>query len=131
MAGDPGRYEDTPGAYRFGARGNYAAFEGEWKLVQITAGEETTTRLYRIREDPNEKDDLTGSHPDVAARLTARIDQLPKGENISGPDGRRGEAGRGRQGGAGNPAGARGRRRADPTAPPETRKPYAEAAARD
>ncbi|MCP5116505.1 MAG: arylsulfatase [bacterium] len=108
-----------------GANGSYTVLRGEWKLVRHAEPGDNPSELYNLSADPNEKRDLAAEHPEIVKELTARVDRLPKSESIGGrPPGR----GRGR---AGGPPGGRRNRPNNPTAPPERREPYAEAAARN
>ena len=60
-------------------RGAFAltAFDEEWKLVQdIRQGllsAEVTNHLFRIREDPYERNDLAAAHPEVVAEMAEAI----------------------------------------------------------
>jgi arylsulfatase A-like enzyme len=59
--------------------------EDEWKLIVRYDGDDTTqyrnvhiwdkarTRLYRIKDDPNEKHDVSVDHPEVVERMKKRI----------------------------------------------------------
>jgi arylsulfatase A-like enzyme len=64
----------------------YAIFSGEWKLVREIARQDgsATNLLYRIAEDPGEKQDLAARHPVVVRDLAARIDAWRK---LYPPDG--------------------------------------------
>ena len=129
-----------------GSRGNFALFHQGWKLVQnAPRGGESVTYLFRIAEDPFEKNDLAAKHPELVRQLAAEIDAFPKGRSLAGgpgPAGRqpgqRAQPGQ-RQGaatGTRRQAGqrpAQGQRRQGPRASgetKETRPPYAEAATR-
>ena len=122
---------------------NFAVFHGEWKLVRAVARGQSgpTTYLFRIREDPDEKNNLAAENPDLVKQLEAEIDAFPKGKPLGGPP--PGARARGRR-----PAGARPRqagqqaRRSRPgpggqppdgdsAGGPETRQPWAEAASRE
>jgi len=52
-----------------------ALFDGPWKLVQILRETQTETKmrsfLFQIDEDPNEKNDLSGSKPEIVERMAA------------------------------------------------------------
>jgi arylsulfatase A-like enzyme len=60
--------------------------EGDWKLLLRYHGKDTThyralhewdtapARLYNLKKDPAEKDDLAASHPELVARLKAKIE---------------------------------------------------------
>ena len=70
--------------------GNYGLREGEWKLVRIEKRGQSEARvsradrplpaakhtLYHLTEDPGETSDVSAAHPDVVARLTARLEKL-------------------------------------------------------
>ena len=80
-----------------GVDGNYAVFQGPWKLVQVTrrgAGEPQTL-LFRILEDPEESQDLAQAHPAVVDELLAELRLVPRGPSVSSrrpPRPRRGRA---------------------------------------
>jgi arylsulfatase A len=48
-----------------------AVREGRWKLLRY--GLDAPVQLYDLTSDPGEKNDLARHHPDVVARLTARL----------------------------------------------------------
>ncbi len=48
-----------------------AVVEGDWKLIRDTVRKRS--ELYDISKDPNEEDDLAWRHPEVVARLEARL----------------------------------------------------------
>ena len=56
---------------------NLTAFDDEWKLVQdVRQGllsADVTNYLFRIAEDPHEKNNLAEAHPDVVARMSDAI----------------------------------------------------------
>jgi len=56
---------------------NLTAFDDEWKLVQeVKQGllsADVTNHLFRIRDDPNEYNNLAAEHPDVVVRMAAAI----------------------------------------------------------
>jgi arylsulfatase A-like enzyme len=60
-------------------RGSFAltAFDDEWKLVQevrqTLLSAEVSNHLFRIRDDPYERNDLAAAHPDVVADLSEAI----------------------------------------------------------
>jgi arylsulfatase A-like enzyme len=68
-----------------GAR-QHAVRDGAWKLVRIGQAPCDSPResLFHIDEDPNEKRDLIGDRPEIAARLRGMMDdwirQAPPGE---------------------------------------------------
>ena len=51
-----------------------AVWDGSWKLVRQPRG----MLLFDLREDPNEKSDLSGDYPEVVHRLSARLDDMCK-----------------------------------------------------
>lgn len=51
-----------------------AVWDGQWKLVR----QPRETLLFDIKEDPNEKNDLSGDYPEVVNRLSARLDDMCK-----------------------------------------------------
>ena len=55
----------------------YAIFHHEWKLVREISRRDQSARsyLFRIDEDPEERNDLVAEHPDVVKDLAARIDK--------------------------------------------------------
>ena len=59
--------------------------EGDWKLLLRYRGEDTTYkdlhewdtapyRLFNLEDDPGEKNDLAVAHPEIVARLKAKIE---------------------------------------------------------
>lgn len=52
---------------------SWATFEDGWKLFRDARGHE---QLFDIRVDPKEQTDQIGQHPEVAARLGARLNSL-------------------------------------------------------
>lgn len=72
--------------------------EDEWKLIVRHDGEDTTqyrnvhtwdkvrVRLYRIKDDPHEKDDVSAQHPEVVERMKKRIADWQDKETISPTD---------------------------------------------
>jgi len=56
---------------------NLTAFNEEWKLVQEIEQDQlattVTNHLFRIRDDPNEYNNLAGAHPDIVQRLSDGI----------------------------------------------------------
>jgi arylsulfatase A-like enzyme len=53
--------------------------EGEYELMVIDRNYESDapgTRLYHIREDPDQRNDLAGAAPDVVQRMRARLEAL-------------------------------------------------------
>jgi arylsulfatase A-like enzyme len=60
--------------------------EGDWKLLLRYFGKDTTryrvfhawdtakVRLYNLKEDPHERNDLATSHPDIVERLKSKIE---------------------------------------------------------
>jgi arylsulfatase A len=70
--------------------GNYGLRVGDWKLVRleklaksqaVVSNDESPLpnarhTLYQLSTDPGERNDLSATHPEVAERLTAQLDQL-------------------------------------------------------
>lgn len=58
-----------------------AYLKDEWKLVRMT--DEATgglaSHLFRIYDDPEERNDLAAARPDILAALSAEVDALPRG----------------------------------------------------
>ncbi|MBL8222514.1 MAG: arylsulfatase [Bryobacterales bacterium] len=53
----------------------YAVRSGPWKLVVVESGGKRQEMLFRIEEDPNEKNDVAGAHPAVVKDLAAKIEK--------------------------------------------------------
>ena len=60
-------------------RDQVSVSEGDWKLVvfgpdlrQPGAAEASTRQLFRLDEDPLERNDVAGDHPDIVKRLTEK-----------------------------------------------------------
>lgn len=51
----------------------FALSEGPWRLWWLNNG---PSRLYNLEQDPHELRDVLADHPEVAARLRARVDAL-------------------------------------------------------
>lgn len=64
---------ETPIRNRF----NITAFNDEWKLIQeINQGllsADVTTHLFKVNEDPNERNNLASAHPDIVADMSDAI----------------------------------------------------------
>jgi arylsulfatase A len=70
--------------------GNYGLRVGDWKLVRlekrgksqaVVSKDESPLpnakhTLYQLSTDPGERNDLSGTHPEVVERLTSQLDQL-------------------------------------------------------
>ena len=57
----------------------YALYHREWKLVrEVPHSGAPVNHLYRIEEDPEEKNDLAAVHPAVVKDLAARVDAWAK-----------------------------------------------------
>lgn len=70
--------------------GNYGLRAGEWKLVRLEKRGQSEARvskderslpatkhsLYKLTDDPGERADVSAAHPDIVARLAARIDKI-------------------------------------------------------
>jgi arylsulfatase A-like enzyme len=54
-----------------------AVRQGDWKLIWRTPLP-SALELYDIAQDPYEKTDLAGAHPDIVARLQKRIEELAR-----------------------------------------------------
>jgi arylsulfatase A-like enzyme len=73
--------------------GNYGLRAGEWKLVRLEKRGKSEARvsrdepalpaakhtLYHLTDDPGERTDVSAAHPEIVARLSARIDQIIAG----------------------------------------------------
>ena len=100
-----------------GVDGNYAVFQGPWKLVRFTrrGAQETQTLLFRIMEDPEESEDLAQAHPEVVNELLAELRAVPRGPSVSSR----------------RPTGARPGRGARNEQAPKLLAPWVERAAKD
>ncbi|MCP5110688.1 MAG: sulfatase-like hydrolase/transferase, partial [bacterium] len=121
-----------------GTRNSMALFHQEWKLIEVTLrGGEKRTFLFRINDDPNEQNNLAEDNQEIVRELSAKIEAFPRGRPVSGDaGGRRRRPGAGQRPGRGRgtqqgPPGLSVDRGGDPGGGPETREPYAEAAARN
>jgi arylsulfatase A-like enzyme len=52
-----------------------ALVDGDWKLIELQAGERL---LYNLKDDPSEASNLAKSKPEMLARLGAKLDVLKK-----------------------------------------------------
>ncbi len=52
-----------------------ALVDGDWKLIELQAGERL---LYNLKDDPSEASNLAKSKPEILARLGAKLDVLKK-----------------------------------------------------
>ena len=52
-----------------------ALVDGDWKLIELQAGERL---LYNLKDDPSEATNLAKSKPEILARLGAKLDVLKK-----------------------------------------------------
>ncbi len=51
--------------------------EGDWKLIRHGGRKKADgTQLYHLAKDPGEKTDVSAGHPDVLARMQARLDKI-------------------------------------------------------
>ncbi|MGI9205348.1 MAG: arylsulfatase B [Woeseiaceae bacterium] len=52
-----------------------AVFEGGWKLVQMSDGEgdPLPPQLFRIGDDPNERNDMAADHPDIVESMLSHV----------------------------------------------------------
>lgn len=67
---DPERYfEGTKGKHRM-------IRTSDWKLVHVPKPDGGEDRLYDLRNDPGERTDVAADHPDVVARLRAKLDAI-------------------------------------------------------
>jgi arylsulfatase A-like enzyme len=57
------------------ASSDIALFDGDWKLVETSAGQRT---LYNLKSDTSEAKDLLSAQPEQAAKLGAQLDSLKK-----------------------------------------------------
>ena len=68
-----------------------AVIDLPWKLVQIVHEVQTEIRirnfLFRILEDPNEKEDLAAAHPEIVEKLAGRIHRWRSQHPMAGPRG--------------------------------------------
>jgi len=111
-----------------GAVGSFAVFDGEWKYIQgRTRGGDEMKALFRIRQDPNEKQDLLAQHPEVAKRMAAALARHETGEALNNTGGPVEGAGAATKGGGGK---KKGFKKKGPGSGPqtETRPPVAESA---
>ncbi|MBL8177789.1 MAG: arylsulfatase [Bryobacterales bacterium] len=53
----------------------FAVRSGPWKLVIVEIAGKRQQMLFRIEEDPNEKNDVAAAHPEVVKDLAARIEK--------------------------------------------------------
>lgn len=69
----------------------FAYFSGVWKLVRArNQTRDLQLYLFDIRSDPSEQNDMAASHPDVAERLLAEVEALPRVQSWTvdeGPEG--------------------------------------------
>ncbi len=84
------RGADTPARdFAVGNMSSYAYFRGPWKLVEAVSPvpfiKESGTFLFRIEEDPYERDDLSESHPEVVRELRDALSAFPKVESQWSP----------------------------------------------
>lgn len=64
------------------ARLNQAYFKDEWKLVLPNEG---GAELYKIEEDPNEKNNLATQYPTIVETLKTELLVFPRGESVDDP----------------------------------------------
>lgn len=97
-----------------------AYIKNGWKLVRMIDGNgELRTHLFRIYDDPEEREDLVAERPDLVAQLSAELDALPRGP-VAGMEDRPPDLF-----GVGGPLAPL------PDDRPPNREPYAEAAGND
>lgn len=64
--------------------GRFAFRDGPWKLVMSKAGKKE--RLYNLAEDPSEKENVIGKHPELAACLKQQLTRIIRqGRSTPGP----------------------------------------------
>jgi arylsulfatase A-like enzyme len=72
-----------------GNMASYAYFRGPWKLVMATSPlpffKPSGTFLFRIEEDPFERNDLAAEHPEVVRELQQALASFPKTESTFVP----------------------------------------------
>jgi arylsulfatase B len=56
----------------------FAVHSGPWKLVQHIQNSRTQTMLFRVHEDPSEKQDVAAQNPSVVTQLVAKIAEWRK-----------------------------------------------------
>ena len=80
-----GRVEPR-GDVLIGDEDSWAVFHREWKYVSLIEPKSGKTEgaLFRILEDPYEKNDVSTEHPDLAQRLQSLVDAFPKKNLIEG-----------------------------------------------
>lgn len=62
----------------------HAYFRDEWKLVRTqSASGEIQDLLFEIYSDPGEEHDVSADFPEVAARMAAELDAMPKVESVT------------------------------------------------
>ncbi|MBE0680238.1 MAG: hypothetical protein IH592_15875, partial [Bacteroidales bacterium] len=57
-----------------------AVREGNWKLIRFGFDNPSgsISELYNLSSDPGEKEDISGSHPDIVSKLTLLLDDYHK-----------------------------------------------------
>ena len=80
-----GRVEPR-GDVLIGDEDSWAVFHREWKYVSLIEPKsgKTERALFRILEDPYEKNDVSTEHPELAQRLQSLVDAFPKKNLIEG-----------------------------------------------
>ena len=80
LLGKPQRAEDRflfwvrlEGGARYAGKRFYAVRHGDWKLLQNEASE--PLRLFNLKDDPQEKTDLSAKQPEVYAELQKALDE--------------------------------------------------------
>ncbi len=68
-----------------GSAFGFAVFRDEWKLVQVDNPQsgKVETHLFRIFEDPNEKNDLAAAHPGIVESLLSEFQPTPDEKIVS------------------------------------------------
>ena len=64
------------------SRFNQAYYKDPWKLFLPNEG---APELYKVQEDPSEKQNLAAQHPDVVAALKKELLAFPRGEPVDDP----------------------------------------------
>lgn len=60
---------EYPGMDRYPYSGEYAWIDNQWKLVQ----QNDRVELYNLEDDPDESEDLAGTHPERARQMKSDL----------------------------------------------------------